>query len=47
MLYEKLDKKKKDRMTQTEQLGQYMVDAGNDFGPGTSYGKPFCIIIVV
>ncbi|XP_041370342.1 endophilin-B1-like isoform X2 [Gigantopelta aegis] len=39
MLYEKLDKKKKDRMTQTEQLGQYMLDAGNDFGPGTSYGN--------
>nr|KAG5710513.1 hypothetical protein BaRGS_013159 [Batillaria attramentaria] len=36
-LYEKLDKRKKDRMTQYEVLGNHMVDAGNDFGPGTSY----------
>ncbi|KAK7502534.1 hypothetical protein BaRGS_00006109 [Batillaria attramentaria] len=38
-LYEKLDKRKKDRMTQYEVLGNHMVDAGNDFGPGTSYGN--------
>ncbi|ESO85878.1 hypothetical protein LOTGIDRAFT_130216 [Lottia gigantea] len=39
LLYEKLEKKKKDRVTNAEQLGLYMVDAGNDYGPGTSYGN--------
>ncbi|CAL1536572.1 unnamed protein product [Lymnaea stagnalis] len=39
LLYEKLDKKKKDRTTQYEVLGHAMVDAGNEFGPGTSYGN--------
>ncbi|XP_050389646.1 endophilin-B1 isoform X4 [Patella vulgata] len=39
LLYEKLEKKKKDRVTNAEQLGLYMVDSGNDFGPGTSYGN--------
>lgn len=38
-LYEKLDRKKKERITQYEVLGNAMVDAGNDFGPGTSYGE--------
>ncbi|KAL3871980.1 hypothetical protein ACJMK2_040190 [Sinanodonta woodiana] len=37
--YEKLDKRKRDRTTQSEALGHVMVDAGNDFGPGTSYGN--------
>ena len=37
--YEKVDKKKRDRLTNTETLGQYMIDSGNEFGPGTSYGK--------
>jgi endophilin-B len=37
--YEKMDKKKRDRLTSTETLGQYMIDAGNEFGPGTSYGQ--------
>ncbi|XP_059167177.1 endophilin-B1-like isoform X2 [Physella acuta] len=39
LLYEKLEKKKKDRITQYEILGNAMIDAGNDFGPGTSYGN--------
>ncbi|XP_070176299.1 endophilin-B1-like isoform X2 [Littorina saxatilis] len=39
MLYEKLEKRKKDRMTYYETLGNCMVDAGHDFGPGTSYGN--------
>jgi endophilin-B len=39
LLYVKLDKKKKDRITQYEILGNAMVDAGNDFGPGTAYGN--------
>ncbi|XP_021376184.1 endophilin-B1-like isoform X4 [Mizuhopecten yessoensis] len=37
--YEKLDKKKRDRNNHQEQLGNAMVDAGNDYGPGTSYGN--------
>ena len=39
ILYEKLDKRKRDRNNSHETLGQIMLDAGNDFGPGTSYGK--------
>jgi len=38
LLYEKLDKKKKDRVTQYEVLGNVMVEAGREFGPGTPYG---------
>lgn len=26
-------------MNNPELLGQYMIDAGNEFGPGTAYGK--------
>ena len=37
--YQKLDKKKPNRMTRVEILGQSMIDAGNGFGPGTGYGK--------
>ncbi|XP_025113799.1 endophilin-B1-like isoform X3 [Pomacea canaliculata] len=39
LLYEKLDRRKKERVTQYEILGTNMVEAGNDFGPGTSYGN--------
>lgn len=39
LLYEKLDRRKKERVTQYEILGTNMVEAGNDFGPGTSYGE--------
>ncbi|XP_072918721.1 endophilin-B1-like isoform X4 [Hemitrygon akajei] len=38
-VYEKLDRKAPSRMNNFEQLGQYMLDAGNDFGPGTAYGS--------
>ena len=38
-LYEKLEKAKRDRQTNFEVLGQCMIDSGNDFGPGTSYGE--------
>ena len=38
-MLEKLDKKKRERETNTETLGQFMLSAGNDFGPGTSYGE--------
>ncbi|XP_078327003.1 endophilin-B1-like isoform X2 [Crassostrea virginica] len=38
-VYEKLDKKKRDRVNHHEVLGQVLVDGGNDFGPGTTYGN--------
>lgn len=38
-VYEKLDRKAPSRMNNPELLGQYMIDAGNEFGPGTAYGK--------
>ncbi|KAL4622623.1 endophilin-B2-like isoform X4 [Arapaima gigas] len=37
-LYEKLDKKIPSRTTNAELLGQYMLEAAKDFGPGTPYG---------
>ena len=37
---EKWDRKKRDqRETNTEALGQSMLNAGGEFGPGTSYGR--------
>ncbi|XP_001362110.1 endophilin-B1 isoform X3 [Monodelphis domestica] len=38
-VYEKLDRKAPTRINNQELLGQYMIDAGNDFGPGTAYGN--------
>ncbi|XP_038601008.1 endophilin-B1 isoform X1 [Tachyglossus aculeatus] len=38
-VYEKLDRKVPSRTNNPELLGQYMIDAGNDFGPGTAYGN--------
>lgn len=38
-VYEKLDRKVPSRINNSEQLGQYMLDAGNEFGPGTAYGS--------
>uniref|UniRef100_UPI00398E7A48 endophilin-B1-like n=1 Tax=Pristiophorus japonicus TaxID=55135 RepID=UPI00398E7A48 len=38
-VYVKLDRKAPSRMNNCEQLGQFMLDAGNDFGPGTAYGS--------
>nr|XP_056716577.1 endophilin-B2 isoform X5 [Euleptes europaea] len=38
-LYEKLDRKVPSRVTNGELLAQYMIEAANDFGPGTPYGK--------
>ncbi|MGH0172289.1 UNVERIFIED_CONTAM: hypothetical protein FKN15_063022 [Acipenser sinensis] len=37
-LYEKLDRKLPSRTTNGELLGQYMLEAANEFGPGTPYG---------
>lgn len=45
MFYEKLDKKKRDRENLHESLGNVMVDAGNEYGPGTSYGM--CLKLLV
>uniref|UniRef100_A0A8C5R684 Endophilin-B2 n=1 Tax=Leptobrachium leishanense TaxID=445787 RepID=A0A8C5R684_9ANUR len=38
-LYEKLDRKIPSRVTNGELLGQYMIEAANDFGPGSPYGQ--------
>ncbi|XP_078282450.1 endophilin-B2b isoform X1 [Rhinoraja longicauda] len=38
-LYEKLDRKIPSRITNGELLGQYMLDAASEFGPGTPYGS--------
>ncbi|XP_063066455.1 endophilin-B2b isoform X2 [Engraulis encrasicolus] len=42
--YEKLDKKLPMRTTNGELLGQYMLDAAKDFGPGTPYGSTLIIV---
>ncbi|XP_029693445.1 endophilin-B2b isoform X3 [Takifugu rubripes] len=38
-IYDKLDKKLPSKVTNAELLGQYMLDAANDLGPGTPYGS--------
>ncbi|XP_062816007.1 endophilin-B2 isoform X8 [Anolis carolinensis] len=38
-LYEKLDRKVPSRVTNGELLAQYMIEAANDFGPTSPYGK--------
>uniref|UniRef100_A0A4W5JM74 Endophilin-B1 n=1 Tax=Hucho hucho TaxID=62062 RepID=A0A4W5JM74_9TELE len=38
-LYEKLEKKVPTRMNNHEMLGQYMIESGSEFGPGTAYGN--------
>lgn len=38
-LYEKIEKKRPNRLSNLEYLGLDMIEAGNEFGPGTSYGK--------
>uniref|UniRef100_U3ETE3 Endophilin-B2 n=2 Tax=Micrurus TaxID=8634 RepID=U3ETE3_MICFL len=38
-LYEKLDRKVPSRVTNVELLAQYMMEAANDFGATTPYGK--------
>ncbi|XP_030006617.1 endophilin-B2b isoform X2 [Sphaeramia orbicularis] len=38
-IYDKLDKKIPSRVTNAELLGQYMLDAAKEFGPGTPYGS--------
>ncbi|XP_076292261.1 SH3 domain containing GRB2 like, endophilin-B isoform X2 [Lasioglossum baleicum] len=36
--YEKIDKKKPNRLSNLEYVGMDMIEAGNDFGPGVPYG---------
>ncbi|MCJ8750312.1 hypothetical protein PDJAM_G00261580 [Pangasius djambal] len=38
-LYEKLDRKIPTRVNNHELLGECMIDAGHEFGPGTAYGE--------
>ncbi|XP_023365574.1 endophilin-B1 isoform X2 [Otolemur garnettii] len=38
-VYEKLDRKAPTRVNNPELLGQHMIDAGTEFGPGTAYGN--------
>ncbi|GLH04776.1 Endophilin-A [Gryllus bimaculatus] len=38
-LFEKIEKKRPNRLSNLEYLGLDMMEAGNDFGPGTSYGN--------
>ena len=40
---DKLEKKKKDRLTPAEELGGAMVDAGNELGAGSTYGEAACV----
>lgn len=37
-LFEKIEKKKPNRLSNIEYLGLDMIEAGNEFGPGTAYG---------
>lgn len=39
MLFEKIEKRRPNRLSNLEYLGLDMVQAGNEFGPGTAYGK--------
>uniref|UniRef100_A0A1B6CNB0 Uncharacterized protein n=1 Tax=Clastoptera arizonana TaxID=38151 RepID=A0A1B6CNB0_9HEMI len=43
-LFDKIDKKRPNRLSNLEYLGLDMIDAGNEFGPGTAYGS--CLIKV-
>ncbi|XP_051164278.1 endophilin-B1 isoform X2 [Leptopilina boulardi] len=38
-VFEKIDKRKPNRLSNLEYLGQDMIDSGNDFGPGIAYGS--------
>lgn len=39
MLFEKLEKRRPNRLSNMEHLGLDMVQAGTEFGPGTTYGE--------
>lgn len=38
-IFEKIEKKRPNRLSNIEYLGLDMVEAGNEFGPGTAYGS--------
>uniref|UniRef100_A0A8B9JV23 SH3-domain GRB2-like endophilin B1b n=1 Tax=Astyanax mexicanus TaxID=7994 RepID=A0A8B9JV23_ASTMX len=46
-LYEKLDRKLPTRANNHELLGECMIDAGHEFGPGTAYVNLFNIIVIL
>ena len=37
-VFDKMDKRNREILTNEEDLGQHMIDAGTDFGSGTAYG---------
>lgn len=37
-IYDKIEKKRPARLSNLEYLGLDMIEAGNEFGPGTAYG---------
>lgn len=48
--YEKIDKKKPNRLSNLEYVGIDMIEAGNEFGPGIPYGKkmsPLLRVIII
>uniref|UniRef100_A0A672LDI8 SH3-domain GRB2-like endophilin B2a n=1 Tax=Sinocyclocheilus grahami TaxID=75366 RepID=A0A672LDI8_SINGR len=46
-LYEKLDRKVPPRPTNGEILGQFMLEAAKEFGPGTPYASAKCLNVNV
>ena len=38
-IYDKMEKKRPSRLSNLEYLGLDMIEAGNEFGPGTVYGS--------
>ena len=44
-VYSKLDRKPPGRLNNAEQLGVIMKEAGEDFGPGTSYGEKMLLLM--
>jgi len=45
-VYEKVQGTKPQRMLENDVLGQNMIDAGNEFGPGTAYGMSYRAISI-
>jgi len=45
-VYEKVQGSKPQRMLENDVLGQHMIDAGNDFGPGTAYGQFSAVLFI-
>ena len=45
MLFEKIEKRRPNRLSNLEHLGLDMVQSGTEFGPGTAYGEFYIICI--